>query len=82
MKYYIIKAKTAHPRRDIIEGIYHYDKDFMIVSRIEDCDIVILQQGWAKSKKAVEERSYAMYELGKTCREGSYYTDKAKLQLN
>jgi len=58
------------------------DKGAEIVNKIEDCDIVILQQGWTRSKIAVAEKNRASFELKKNCREGYLYTDKYKVHLN
>lgn len=82
MKYYIIKAKSVSVREDILQGLHQVDKNAEIVSKIEDCDIVILQQGWTHSKTAIAEKDQASFELKKPCREGYLYTDKYKVHLN
>ena len=82
MKYYIIKAKSVSIQEDLVHGICQLDKDAEIVNKIEESDVVVLQQGWTRSKNAVKEKSRAYSTLGKPCREGYLYTDKYKVHLN
>ena len=82
MKYYIIKAKSVSVRADILQGLHQMDENAEIVNKIEDCDIVVLQQGWTHSKTAIAEKNRAYFELKRPCREGYLYTDKYKVHLN
>ena len=81
MKYYIIKPKNAHIQDELLKGIFMVDKDPQIVVDLERCDVAVLQQGWTRSKDAIDERDHAFYDLKKTCREGYVYTDKFKVRL-
>ena len=51
------------------------DKSAEIVNRLEDCNMVIMQQGWSRSRYAVMEWNRASMELNIPCREGYLYTD-------
>ena len=82
MKYYIIKAKSVSVREDILQGLHQMDENVEIVNKIEDCDIVILQQGWTRSKTAIAEKDQASFDLKKPCHEGYLYTDKYKVRIN
>ena len=82
MKYYVIKKKTDKIRADIIDGVMKMDKDAEFVDTLEDCDIAVLQQGWTKSKTAVEEKERAYFKLKKQCKEGYVYTDRYTAHLN
>ena len=82
MKYYIIKKRSSPVRKVIIDGLHAMDRDAEIVDTLEECDVAILQQGWARSKVAVAEKLRASDELKKPCKEGYLYTDKYAVQAN
>lgn len=82
MKYYIIKKKSENVSSTIINGIRRMDNEAEFVNSLEECDLAVLQQGWTRSRTAVNERNRASFELRKPCREGFLYTDKYTVHLN
>ncbi len=75
MKYYILKAKSASVDENIIAGIKESDGNAVIASSSDACDIVVLQNGFTRSKIAVAEWK-RLREGGKPCMEGNLYLDK------
>ena len=82
MDYYIIKRKKEKIREDILDGIFHIDKDAKIVDSLEKADIAVLQQGWTRSRIAVAEQIRASQKLHIKCQEGYLYTDNYSVHLN
>ena len=82
MNYYIIKKKREKIREDILDGIFHIDKEANIVDSIEKADVAVLQQGWTRSRIAVAEQIRASQKLHIKCQEGYLYTDKYSVHLN
>lgn len=75
MLYYIIKPKHAHIHYDLIDGIKRMDAEARCVSKLESCDISVLQKGWTRSKLAMIEYHKAI-ALKKQIKEGYLYTDR------
>ena len=82
MKYYIIKPTNNKIDENIINGIKELDKNAEIVYTLEDCDIVVLQKGWTRSKNACDERNRAYFELKKPCKEAHIYLTYETIHLN
>lgn len=81
MKIYVIKPKSVEIDERIIAGMLNIDPYPAAVNKLEDADIAVLQEGWTRSKCAVQEYHKAQ-ELHIPCREGYVYTDKYKVHLN
>lgn len=81
MKFYVIKPKSAEVDERISVGMLNIYPQAVAVPSLEECDIVILQKGWTRSKSAVQEYHKAK-ELHIPCREGCMYTDKYSIHLN
>lgn len=81
MKYYILKPQKAPIKDEIMKGICSLDKTAQFTDSIDNCNIVVCQKGWTRSKSAIEDWLKAK-ELGITIKEGNVFTDKYKVKIN
>ena len=79
--YYIIKPTSVMYDENIIKNFMEIHPDAKMATKLEDCEEVILQKGWTRSKKAVAEKELAA-TLQKKCNEGYIYKDFYKVHLN
>ncbi len=80
-RYYIIKPKSHSVQQKIIDGIRHIDKEAVIVESFKECDTVIMQHGWTRSKSAIKEYEEAG-GLGKRRKESDVYVTFYTAQAN
>lgn len=81
MKYFIIKPKTSAVNSKLIEGIKRTDPVAVITDSLQDSDVVILQDGWTRSRYSILEYKEAE-RLNKDRRMGYLYLDEYQVHLN